>query len=248
MAVYQDKAKERIKKKLPAMKRLIEKIAANGVSEADTRQIVVRVVSDLLGWDEFDNLTGEFMVKGGYADYVLRKGQDKLAVIEVKPLGTRLNDNHLRQARGYTMDEGLDWLMLTDGDRWIVQRVVYVKNAAPEVYDVFDIKITDPEVKPAQKVEYLYLLSEEASRKDELRAYCDRYLALSGENVARYLLDASVLKSLSGVIRKAVGHKVTNHELAVILVEKVFRQDVIPCNTEVLIKKIMAADKPAKKS
>ncbi|MCL2818172.1 MAG: hypothetical protein FWD41_00330, partial [Actinomycetia bacterium] len=117
MAVYQDKAKDRVRTTLPKMRRIIDRGIENNIKEADTRQVVTRVVSDMLGWDEFDNLTAEQAISGGFADFVIQKENsknemEKLAVIEVKSLGTKLNENHLRQARGYAMDEGIEFILL----------------------------------------------------------------------------------------------------------------------------------------
>jgi hypothetical protein len=54
MAVYQDKALERVSKGLRKYKTVAQKARANNAQESDTRMIVSAFVSDALGWDAFD--------------------------------------------------------------------------------------------------------------------------------------------------------------------------------------------------
>ena len=61
MAVYQDRARERIKKALPRIKRLVEKGKLEEYKEADTRKIV-NMALECLGWDPFENITAEQMI------------------------------------------------------------------------------------------------------------------------------------------------------------------------------------------
>ena len=67
MAVYQQKAKERIKKSLRKFKPIAAKATKNAVNEADTRVLVSAVLSEALGWDPFAELTGEHLIKASTA-------------------------------------------------------------------------------------------------------------------------------------------------------------------------------------
>lgn len=95
MAIYQDKAKERIKKGLRRMGNVIQKAKAEDWKEADTRKIVSDVLVQLLGWDEYANITCEQMIGSRYADYVIRKEGEQIAVVEVKQVGLKLKDTHI---------------------------------------------------------------------------------------------------------------------------------------------------------
>ncbi len=55
MAVYQDKAKERIKKGLRRMNGVVERAIRDDYKEADTRKIVSDVLCEYLGWDKYAN-------------------------------------------------------------------------------------------------------------------------------------------------------------------------------------------------
>ncbi|MBP3851270.1 MAG: type I restriction enzyme HsdR N-terminal domain-containing protein [Erysipelotrichaceae bacterium] len=115
MAVYQEKAKDRIKKGIPRLRRIIQKGKDEQFKEADTRKIVSDVL-ELLGWDRFENVTAEQMIGSRFADYVVRTSDEEIFVVEVKQIGLKLKDTHLNQARQYAVDEGIDWIILTNGE------------------------------------------------------------------------------------------------------------------------------------
>lgn len=95
MAVYQEKAKERIKKGFRRMSNIVAKGKEEQFKEADTRKIVSDMLSEYLGWDKFESITAEQMIGSRYADYVIKQGNDQIAVIEVKQIGMKLKETHL---------------------------------------------------------------------------------------------------------------------------------------------------------
>jgi predicted type IV restriction endonuclease len=241
MAVYQDKAIERIRTGLRKHINLIEKATVGKWQEADTRKIVLKTLTELLGWDEFENITGEYAIKGTYADYAIQKGGKVVAVVEIKQIGLKLNDNHIRQAVNYAINEGVEWVFLTNGNVWNVYRIVF-EDKVPDAKFVFSLQINDASIRPAEKAGWLYLLSEESFRKDELAAHYDRHVALSGENLTLTLLSAPVLDKVRLEVKKNTGHKVTNAELAALIVERVVRDDALSVKCESVLKKLLKAE------
>jgi hypothetical protein len=240
MAVYQDKARERISRGLRKFRGVVDRAKAANANEADTRMIVSSVATELLGWDPFTDLTGEFRIKGTYADFCLKHDNEYLAVIEVKSVATNLHAKHVYQAVTYAANEGIDWVILTNGDDWHVYRVVFGKPITRDL--VLSVSISD-DTKPSTKTDLLYLLSHEAQRKNELEQYYDKKAALCGSSVARVLLGAPMLTKLRSEMRAATGYRVGFDELATILVEDVFLPDVQCGETARLIKKASATTK-----
>lgn len=226
MAVYQDKAKERIKKGLRRIKSVVEKGKRDRYNEADTRKIVTDVLVQLLGWNEYDNITCEQMIGSRYADFVLKKDGEQIAVIEVKQIGLKLKETHLNQARLYAMDEGIDWVVLTNGDDWLVFRMEYT-GKTPYINPAFSISISDEEMKPSEKAELLYLLSEEAYRKHEADDYYLHRCALSGWNLADHILTDDVLNKLRISLKNSTGQKLTNSEIAEALINELFIEEAV---------------------
>ncbi len=224
MAVYQDKALERVTKGLRRFKSIAQKAKSNNAKESDTRMIVSSIISDMLGWDAFDNLTGEYRIKGSYADFVIRQEGKHFAVIEVKSISLRLKDTHLYQAVSYAASEGVEWVLLTNGAEWRLYRVLFDKPVSHDL--VFEVNILSEDMKPKEKACLLYLLTPEAQRKDELEAYYQRKRALSATNITRLLLTESVLSRLRSEIRADSGHRVALDELSEILVNDLLRSEL----------------------
>lgn len=245
MAVYQDKAKDRIAKGLRKFKSVTQKARANNAQESDTRMIVSSIVSEVLGWDAFDNLTGEYRIKGSFADFVIRKDGKHFVIIEVKAVSAKLSDKHLYQAVSYAASEGVEWVILTNGAEWQLHRVIFSKPVESEL--VFEVSLVDEDLKPKDKVELLYLLTPEAQRRDELEAFYQRKRAVSGGNIARLLLSESVLNKLRAEIKTDSGYRLALDELAQILVADVLSSRVQGDGVEKQLKRVQRARKATPK-
>lgn len=226
MAVYQDKAKERIKKGLLRMNGVVERAIRDDYKEADTRKIVSDVLCEYLGWDKYANLTAEQMIGSRFADYVVKKDGEQLFVVEVKQIGLKLKETHLNQARLYAIDEGIDWIILTNGDEWQAYHTA-LEDKVPVTKHVFTVRLSDPELKPAEKAELFYLFSEEANRKKEIDDYYYRRVALSGENLADHILSDDVINKLRISIKNSTGQRLDNSEIAIALLNRLFLPEKI---------------------
>ena len=237
MAVYQDKARDRIKKGLRRMTTIVEKGRAEDFKEADTRKIVSDILCEYLGWDRFDNVTAEQMIGSRFADYVVRTSDEEVFVVEVKQIGLKLKETHLNQARQYAVDEGIDWIILTNGDDWQVYRTK-LEGKIPVTKLVFRVTISDKETAPAQKTELLYLLSEEAHRKNEIDDYYQRRIALSGENLADHIISTEVINKLRVAIKNTTGQNLKNSEIAEALVARLFLPEKVTDDSRKAIAKM----------
>ena len=246
MAVYQEKARQRIKKGLRKFKAVAVKQRQSAVNEADTRLLVTAVLGELLGWDPFTEITGEHLIRGQYCDFAIKQDAGMFAIIEVKAAALDLSPKHLYQAVGYAANEGVDWVLLTNGAVWQLYRVLFEKPVSHDL--VFEVSLLDEESTPAKKTELFYLISKEAQRAGELDAYYQKKAALCGANIARALLAPKVLGALRSEMRRVHGHNVSPEELATLLVQDVFRPDVQGDETARLILKAAAQKKAARVS
>lgn len=226
MLKYQEKAHERVKKGLRRMNGIVERAIRDDYKEADTRKIVSDVLCDMLGWDRFENITAEQMIGSRYADYVVKTSDENVFVVEVKQIGLKLKETHLNQARQYAVDEGIDWCILTNGDEWQAYRTE-LEGKIPVTRHVFTVKLSDKDMKPAEKAALLYLFSEEANRKKEIEDYYQRRIALSGANLADHILGDEVINKLRVSIKNSTGQKLSNSEIANALCKRLFRDDVV---------------------
>jgi len=98
--------------------------------------------------------------------------------------------------------------------------------------------VADEEMKPSEKTSLLYLMSEESARKHEIQDYYDRKIALSGENLADYVLSEEVLNNLRLSLRAGTGQKLGNYEVVRALIVGLFCGDVITEEAMVRLEKI----------
>jgi len=250
MLVYQKKARERIQKELRKKVNTINSAKDANVNESDTRTVVMLTLSYLLGWSKIRDgatpfMTSEHRIKGGFADFALIRpdanGEDNVyAIIEVKRAGTVLHDRHFRQARDYAINAGVKWVVLTNGDDWQVYRIEIDKSkspAVPVVHSVFSVVLSDTNIRPSERANLLYYLSEEASRKDELEELFVSAQAIAPENLAMTMLNKSVITEVRRTVQRETGQKFTDRELAEAIVNGVINPDILPDNAERHIKR-----------
>ena len=89
-------------------------------NETRTRQALIDPMLRALGWDVEDpnSVRLEYGIQRKWADYALMGGGRPIAVIEAKPLWTLLNDDEKMQALNYANMDGIDYMVVTNGDHW----------------------------------------------------------------------------------------------------------------------------------
>ena len=124
-----------------------ERIAAHGhtlrQNETRTRTALIDPLLIALSWDTADPalVTPEYRVDVGWADYALAgTGNQPIAVIEAKRLGS-IVENHLEQAVGYCIQQGIAYAGVTDGNRWQLYRTFEPVPLADKL--VLDVSIND---------------------------------------------------------------------------------------------------------
>lgn len=93
--------------------------------ETRTRQVLIDPLLRELGWDVSDPAAVqlEYRVEQQWADYVLMSDGHPVAVIEAKRLGRGLEDDEIMQVLNYANRDGIDYMIVTDGDHWEMYKV-----------------------------------------------------------------------------------------------------------------------------
>ena len=96
-----------------------------GESEYRTRILLIDPLLRMLGWDvedrhyvEIEYRTAESVKER--ADYVLKNGESKVAIVEAKRLGVVMSWAERRQAKEYADYAGTAQCVLTDGAKWML--------------------------------------------------------------------------------------------------------------------------------
>ena len=93
-------------KLLNALKVYRKEFLDSGLKELDesgTRIMINRLLSDVLGYKQLEEIKTEYMIKGTYADYVVQVDGKRYFLVEVKALSLQLSEKHLRPMKALNM-------------------------------------------------------------------------------------------------------------------------------------------------
>jgi predicted type IV restriction endonuclease len=110
--------KEEVKSKL---KELVDRFASasknkdyvNGQNEEWVKWNYIEPLLEMLGWKKQD-IEKEARILKGRADYILKVGNEELAVVEAKKVGTTLTEDEGRQAVSYAYHRNIKFAILTN--------------------------------------------------------------------------------------------------------------------------------------
>lgn len=120
-------------------------------SEYRTRIMLVDPLLRLLGWNVEDCHSVEIEFRttqsaNERADYVLKKGESKVAIVEAKKLGASITPKERRQAKEYADYAEVSQCVLTDGAKWLIYDLNQGRNPdTMQPWIEFDIENDAPE-------------------------------------------------------------------------------------------------------
>lgn len=184
---FLDRAKPAIRK----YQKVLGEARKRDVNESDTCVIVSDFLQDILGYDKYADVTTEFAVRSTFCDLAIKSNGRVRYLIEVKSVGTDLKDNHVRQATDYAVNEGVDWVLLTNGTCWHAYKLRFEKPVHDE--EVFSLDLLDDAMKLSDALEKLYLISREAGGDTAISSYWQQKEATSRYVVSQIVLGGAVL-------------------------------------------------------
>ncbi len=216
----------RAKPALRKYQRIIEASRDRDVNESDTVVVITDFLSDVLGYDKYEEITTEYSVRRTYCDLAVKVGGDLRFLIEVKAIGKDLRENHLRQAVDYGAREGIEWVLLTNGVEWQAHRLRFEKPIQHDL--VITIDLLDADAKPATLLEQLYLLSREAAQSDAIDRFRRQQEATNRFVLAQVVLSEPVVK----VVRRELRHlspelRISDEEVTELLTTSVIKRDAV---------------------
>ena len=217
---------DRAKSNLRRYQRILESAKARDVNESDTAVVVSDFLQDVLGYDKYEEITTEFAIRSTFCDLAITLGGTVRYLIEVKSIGTDLRENHLRQAIDYAANQGVEWVLLTNGARWQAHRLRFEQPIAHD--EVFSVDLLDPSCRPAELLQLLYLISRESATGNDLEGYYRHKEASSRYVVAQILLTEPVLAAVRRQLRGLFdGLKISEEEIADLLKSEVVKREAL---------------------
>ncbi len=163
-------------------------------------------------------------MKGEFADYGIRLEQQVVAFIEVKRCTTALTQRHLRQVEMYAVNEGVEWLILTNGSVWQVYRQI---PGLPVTIDlVIEVNLLDDSVTPSKKVDGLFYLTRESFKRRQIEDVWKATAATAPDKLAEVMLSEAVLAEARKELRRRTSQLIDAADLGRMIRESVLRPEL----------------------
>jgi predicted type IV restriction endonuclease len=196
------------------------------VNESDTVIIITDMLAEVFGFDKYSELTSEFAIRGTACDLAVRFQNKIHALIEVKAIGIELKDAHLKQVVDYAANQGVDWVVLTNGQVWRIYKVLFSKPINQELVSEIDFLKSD--MRNEEEISLMFLLSREGWQKSVLEDYHNQKQALSRFTIAAMLLSNPVMATLRRELRKlSPDVRIDSDQIREVLLSEVLKRDVM---------------------
>lgn len=229
MATVPAKVKDRLTISVKKFQPIVKKAQAADINESDTVTIVSDILSDVFGYDKYNEITSEFAIKKTFCDLAIKINGTPKLLIECKAAGLNLKENHIRQAVDYGSNSGVEWVILTNAVNWMVYSISFGRPVTAEL--VYEFSFADVNMKKQNDMELLYYLTKEAmtkGNKTSLDEFHVQQQLVNKFTVSQILLSGPVLDSIRKTIKKiSADAKPTNEEIARIISEEIIKRDVL---------------------
>jgi len=225
MAKVPTKVYERIIAGIKRYQPILASAKSRDVGESDTVTIIVDMLADIFGYDKFLEITSEHSIRGTFCDLATKIDGVLQLLIEVKAIGLDLKEAHVKQAIDYAANQGVEWVVLTNGVTWRVYRVTFAKPIGQEL--VIDIDFCSLNSRNAKDVESIFLLCKEGWIKSVLGEFHTQKQALSRFFLGALLMSDPVLQLLRRELRRlSPDVRVETDEILSVLTAEVIKRDV----------------------
>ena len=226
MAAIPKKVAERIVAGLKRFQPILASAKARDVGESDTVTIITDMLAEIFGYDKYSEITSEYAIRGTYCDLAIKLEGTLQTLIEVKAIGIDLKDAHVKQAVDYAANQGVDWVLLTNGITWRVYRIVFAKPIDHEL--VIDIDFCALNSRTASDVELLYLWCKEGWQRSVLGDFHTQKQALSRFFIGAMILTPPVLDVIRRELRRVSPDvKIESEQIRNVLAAEVIKREVM---------------------
>lgn len=184
---------ERLKKQVPRYQKRLANAKEGSdnkerrVNEDNTVTLVIDMLNEVFGFQKDSEITQEYKIKRRFCDVAVKLGDKIQYLVEVKALGIPLKDDHIEQAVNYAArEEKTDWVVLTNGLRWLVFRVLLTGKVSHEQVCEFDFTKLKPRTETDQ--ETLFLLCKGGVNKALIEKLYERQQAVNKHKIAAALM------------------------------------------------------------
>jgi len=246
MAKITDKIEKRFKTELKKYQNVLAAAKVRDINESDTVTIIKDMLSDVFGYDKYSDITTEYAIKNSYCDLAVKVDNELQFLIEVKAIGLNLKDNHVKQAVDYGANQGIDWVILTNGITWKLFRLYFNKPIEHKL--VFEMDLLEYDNKDSRVFDMIFTLSKEGMAKSAIDEYYQKKAALNRFTIAAIMQSEPIIKVIKKELKQIHKNiKVENQELCEIIRNDVIKRDIIEDERSAAVTKRINRTKKAQK-
>ena len=220
------KVAARIAAQMKRYQSVLATIQKKDISEDDTVTVINDILADVCGYDKYHEVTSQYAIRGTFVDLAVKVDENIRFLIEVKAIGIELKDSHIKQAIDYAANEGIEWVVLTNGAVWRVYNVHFGQPIEKILVCEIDLIALSP--KSDEILECFGNLSREGFSKGKMADLLHQKQVTNKFTVAALLISDDVLDDLRKEIRRlGSGIKVDNDYLRALLTNEIVKRDLI---------------------
>jgi predicted type IV restriction endonuclease len=226
MATMSNKVKDRLASSIRKYQNILSLAKSRDVNESDTVTIVIDMLCDIFGFDKYSEITSEYAIRSTYVDLAIKIDGALQIIIEVKAIGHDIKEAHTKQAVDYAANEGVDWVILTNGIHWQIYKISFGKPISQEL--VLQIDFLALNTKNKNDLEKLFLITKEGLKKSALGEY-----QIQRQVLSRFFIGAVLMgDSVSDVIRRELRRispdvKIDTEQIKIVLAQEVIKREVL---------------------
>jgi len=206
---YKEAGMVDIKKGLTRYKGIFKEADEQGKNEADTSLRIGKFFEDVLGYDIFEELSREHMIKERYVDYAVKIKGKIVFLIEVKQSGIKLKEKHIEQASNYAANGGYPWILLTNGRYWQMYHLSFDEGIQNDL--IWSVDLLEEDIKAAAcKIGQLH---RKSILKKEHERYYARIKTLAPAKVLQAIFHENTLSMIRRHLKKMTGISVDEQDL-----------------------------------
>jgi predicted type IV restriction endonuclease len=218
---------KRVNESLKKYQGVIAQIKKKDANESDTVTVITDMLQDIFGYDKYSDITSEYAIKGTYCDLAVLDTHKKIRfLIEVKAVSVTLNDNHLKQALDYGANAGVNWVLLTNAETWMLYKIKFGKPIDKEIVSQFNLLNINPKVE--KELESLFVISKDGQEKSIIEDFYSN-IQVKNKFIIGCLLNSDEVHSLIRRTMKKLFSdvKISEQEIADIMANDIIKREII---------------------
>ncbi len=226
MVKISKKVSTRLIKEIGKYQKILQTAKDRDVNESDTVTIITDMLADIFGFDKYTEITSEQAIRGTYCDLAVKLDNKMKYLIEVKAIGLNLKENHLRQAINYGANNGVPWVILTNGIEWQIHKIRFERPISHELVCSFDLTSINPKKQDDQEI--IFVLCKEGIEKAAIEEFHIHVQSVNRFTIGAIVTSQSILSAIRRELKRiSHGLRVTEEEIKKILISEVIKREIL---------------------